>query len=96
MHCAIVKVLPDPVTPSSTCAWSPRLRPSTSSSIARRLVAAQLEIGDQLEAVVLGGHTVAVQWRLAKRTRNAHRTTSLGARDRGTEPESGGTASRAD
>src|SRR5215211_6861380 len=35
MHCAMVKVLPDPVTPSSTCDLSPRFNPSTSSSIAR-------------------------------------------------------------
>ena len=33
--CAIVNVLPDPVTPSSTCARSPRVSPSTSWSIAR-------------------------------------------------------------
>src|SRR5919107_5785054 len=35
MHCAIENVLPDPVTPSSTCDVSPRFSPSTSSSIAR-------------------------------------------------------------
>src|SRR5215471_16038426 len=35
MHCAIVNVLPDPVTPSRTCDLSPRFSPSTSSSIAR-------------------------------------------------------------
>src|SRR5574338_1685384 len=35
MHCAIVNVLPDPVTPRSTCALSPRSSPSTSSSMAR-------------------------------------------------------------
>src|SRR3979490_2163699 len=33
--CAIVKVLPEPVTPSSTCERSWRLTPSTSSAIAR-------------------------------------------------------------
>src|SRR6185369_7480979 len=35
MHCAIVNVLPEPVTPSRTCDVSPRFNPSTSSSIAR-------------------------------------------------------------
>src|SRR4051812_31675285 len=35
MHCAIVKVFPEPVTPSRTCDLSPRFSPSTSSSIAR-------------------------------------------------------------
>src|SRR5688572_7712480 len=35
MHWAMVKVLPEPVTPSKTCDLSPRFNPSTSSSIAR-------------------------------------------------------------
>jgi hypothetical protein len=60
------------------------------------LIAARLEIGDQFEAVVLGGHTVAVQWRLAKRTRNAHRTTITRApREGGTRRSCGKTADSA-
>src|SRR5262249_10037873 len=35
MVCAMLNVLPEPVTPSRTCALSPRFSPSTSSSIAR-------------------------------------------------------------
>src|SRR5262245_57182439 len=35
MHCAMVNVFPDPVTPSSTWDLSPRFNPSTSSSMAR-------------------------------------------------------------
>src|SRR5437764_261600 len=34
MPCAIVNVLPDPVTPSSTCERSPRRSPSTSCAMA--------------------------------------------------------------
>ena len=54
--CAIVKVLPEPVTPSSTWCVSPRSSPSTSSPMARCLVAGELEIGDEVEAVVQGRH----------------------------------------
>ena len=35
MTCAIVNVLPEPVTPSSTWCWSPRFSPSISSGTAR-------------------------------------------------------------
>ena len=34
MTCATVKVLPEPVTPSSTWSFSPRSRPSVSSAMA--------------------------------------------------------------
>ena len=43
------------------------------------LIAAKLEVRDEFEAIVLGSHSVAVQWRLAKRARNAHRTTADGS-----------------
>jgi hypothetical protein len=39
------------------------------------LIPAKLEVCDQLEAIVLGGHTVVVQRRLTRRARNADRTT---------------------
>ena len=50
MTLAMVKVLPDPVTPRRTWLASPFSRlPSTSSRIACRLVAGGLIVGDELE-----------------------------------------------
>ena len=51
-----MNVLPDPVTPSRTCDVSPRFEPLDELVDRPRLIAAQLEIGDQLEAVVSGRH----------------------------------------
>ena len=45
----MVKVLPEPVTPSSTWSRSRALTPATSSSIARGLIAARLIFRDELE-----------------------------------------------
>ena len=53
MHCAIVNVLPEPVTPSSTWDAVAAVQPVDELVDRARLVAAQLEIGDEVEAVVL-------------------------------------------
>ena len=49
MTCAMVKVLPEPVTPSST--WSRSLPPQALDELGDRLrlVARRLELGNQLE-----------------------------------------------
>ena len=52
---AMVKVLPEPVTPSSTCVRSLRLTPSTSSRDRLRLVALRLEVGFDDEALAAFG-----------------------------------------
>ena len=49
MTCAMVKVLPEPVTPSSTWSWSPRSQALDQLDDRLRLVARRLEVRDQLE-----------------------------------------------
>ena len=56
MVCAIVNVLPEPVTPSSTWCVIAALEPFDQLANRARLVAGEREVGDEVEAVVHGGH----------------------------------------
>ena len=79
MHCAMVNVLPGAGDAEQDLGRVAPLQALDELVDRAALIAAQLEVRDQFEAIVLGSHSVAVQWRLAKRTRNAHRTTAAGS-----------------
>ncbi len=63
---AMVNVLPDPVTPSSTWCLSPRLSAVDQFALRARLIASQLEVGDELEVVGQGGHVTSGMRALAR------------------------------
>ena len=78
MHCAMVKVLPEPVDAEQDLRLVATVQPLDELVDGAGLVAPQLEVRDQLELVVLGCHLWEVQERPVMRAVISDRTTGHG------------------